>query len=139
VADSLAAKEQVQSLLLEHGDVARKIGLMNQRLEDMGAVAARPATEVFGVAAPVGLLGRLDTTSATRVDALSCCSGGGVAYHFAHDCPIELTTAPTGTDANEAATQAMIAAVVTDLKGAFQFYAESHAKIGVPQVVEVGA
>ena len=80
VADSVAAKEQVQALLLEHGDVARKISAMKQTLEDMGAVAARPATEVSGAAAPTGLLGRLDASSATRVDALSCCSEGNVAY-----------------------------------------------------------
>lgn len=140
VADSVAAKEQVQALLLEHGDVARKIGAMNQKFEDMGAAATRPATEVSGASAPTSLLGRLDATSATRVDALSCCSDGGVAYHFAHDCPIELTVASTGAGApNEAATQAMIEAVVADLKGAFQFYAESHAKIGAPAAVEVGA
>ena len=33
----------------------------------------------------------------------------------------------------------MIEAVVADLKGAFQFYADAHAKIGAPQRVEVGA
>ena len=76
--------------------------------------------------------------TAMQVDTMSCCHTG-VGYHFAHDCPIELTALPTGAATSEAATQAMIEAVVADLKGAFQFYADSHAKIGAPQVVEVGA
>ena len=40
----------MQALLLEHGDVARKISAMKQQLEDMGAVAARPASSSSTVA-----------------------------------------------------------------------------------------
>ena len=80
----------------------------------------------------------LHATCAAQIDSISSCSDG-VAYHFAHDCPIELTTVPTGAAASEAATQAMITAVVADLKGAFQYAAQEHAKIGAPQVVEVSA
>ena len=112
---------------------------MNQKLKDMDTAAARPKTTVSGAAAPQGLLGSLEPTSVVQVDALSCC-GDGVGYHFSHDCPIELTTMPTGAPVADNA-QAMIEAVVEDLKGAFQFYADSHAKIGAPtpQPVEASA
>ena len=137
VSDAAAAKEQVQTLLLEHGDVARKIKLMEDRLGQMGV--GRPAVEVSGAVAPVGLLGQIAVSPAAQVDTLSCCATG-VAYHFAHDCPVSITAAPTNAAGGaEAATQAMIAAIVADLKGKFAYDAEEHAKIGAPIAVEVGA
>lgn len=138
VADSVAAKEQVRALKVEHDDVAGKIATMKHKLQGMGPVATPHVTEVLGAAAPAGLLGRIDSSSAALVDSLSCCSRG-VAFHFAYDCPIAVTTTPTGVGTSEMATEAMIQAIVSDLKGAFQYYADSHAKIGALTVVDLGA
>ena len=119
-------------MLLEHGDVARKVGEMGQKLKDLQMVEARPTTQVTGVAAPTGLLGKIEVTAAANVDSLSCCATG-VPYHFAHDCPINITAAPTcAPGGTEAATQAMVAAIVSDLKGKFAYVAQEHAKIGAP-------
>lgn len=136
VADSVAAKEQVADLLCEQAEVTANIAALNQKLNDLNVVGARPATTVTGAAAPEGLLGQINATCAAQIDAISCCSDG-VGYHFAHDCPIELTTVPTGEAANEVATQAMITAVVADLKGAFLYAAQEHSQIGAPATVGV--
>lgn len=132
VADAAAAQDQVESLLLQHGDIASKISAMNQKLADMNLMGARPTTEVSGAAAPVGLLGEIKACPTMQVDTMSCCHTG-VGYHFAHDCPISITTMPTeATFGAEEATQAMISAIVTDLKAKFAFDAQEHAKIGPP-------
>lgn len=150
LADSAAAKAQVQTLLLEHGEVAGKIASMNCKLDAMNADAGHvghAAIGVSGAAAPTGMLGKIDTTMTSRVHELSSCSGGGVAFHFAHDCPIEITSMPVGATSAKRAlpaksvpfsedlpTDKMVEAVVLDLKGAFQFYADCHSKIGADPI-----
>tara|TARA_B110000902_G_scaffold265251_1_gene349006 strand:- start:1065 stop:2390 length:1326 start_codon:yes stop_codon:yes gene_type:complete len=133
VADASAAKEQVQSLRLEHGDIATKIAAMKQKLVDMNLMGAQPVTEVSGAAAPRGLLGEIKMGPVTQVDTMSCCHTG-VGYHFAHDCPIGITLMPTDAAGGmeEEATQAMISAIVNDLKAKFTFDAQEHDKIGAP-------
>ena len=141
VADATAAKAQVQSLLLEHANVAAQIGQMNLKLQSMSGVVARPQADVSGAVAPHGLLGQISASCTNQIDTLSCCATG-VPYHFAHDCPINICMAPTGASPEGDSSNEMIAAIVADLKGKFNYVAQEHAKIGVPTTpapVEVSA
>lgn len=133
VADASAARAQVQELRTEHGSVAGQVGALKTKLAELNVAVAAPSTETSGAHAPKGLLGRIQASPAQTVDALSCC-GGEIGYHFAHDCPLGLPCvhvpasldAPVGTGVGDA----MVKAIVGDLKSYWKNAADAHAALG---------
>ena len=107
----------------------------------MAAIAAMaaPPMSVSGAFAPDNRLGNMAshaTTSAlAKVDALGCCKTG-LPFHFAMDCPLDITASHTAgpTDAIGAigATggDPMIDAIVSDLTASFKYSAQTHDLIG---------
>lgn len=131
VADEAAAKAQVQSMLLEHGDVCGKVRVMQQRLKDLGtAVDSPPTFKVTGASAPERDF-ESAPTALSQIASTACC-GTGLAYHFALDAPLNITAADINAAApsDDAGMNGMVQALVSDLQSYFKFAAEDHARIG---------
>jgi len=134
VADSVAAKEQVNDTLEKHTFTKAKVVALEARLGSLSTIEAAPSFSVTGAMAP-GRLGNIITSPAASVDAMA--SGHlGIAYHFNHDAPIGITNISSNQQ-SDAATDSMVTAVVSDLQSVFNFAAQEHANIGISPMIEV--
>lgn len=135
VADSVAAKEQVQATRDEHGKKVAEVAALSAKLEEMTTIHAAPSFKVSGAAAPT----RLNDIIASPAAAVEAMAAGnlGLAYHFHHDAPIGFANISSSHASTESPTDAMVHAVVADLQSVFNFAAEEHARIGKMKIPAV--
>ena len=137
VCDESAAKEQLADIRTEHSNMTAHVAQLSKQMEGLSAASKAPTTfSVTGVHAPERNTAALSSPMA-QVEAMGCC-GTGVAFHFAHDAPLNICSIspdPTG----EGATNQMVTALVSDLQSYFQSCASDHAKIGRAAERVIGA
>lgn len=134
IADESAVKLQLKDVKSEHSNMTAQVSQLTKQMEELSAASTAPTTfSVTGALAPARNNAVFDSPMVHVANA--GCYGKGVALHFKHDAPINITAIavdPSG----DSATNQMITALVSDLQSYFQTSASDHANVGHPMLFE---
>ena len=137
VADEVAAKAQLQSMLLEHGDVCQKVAFMHEKLTTLSAAAESPrAFTVSGAEAPERDVqgAHVFGSQLAKVSACASAYAVGVPSHFSFDVPVNITAAAVANPSENPQLNDMVNALIGDLQDLFKSSATLHDKIGASVV-----